>query len=741
MLDGDDRFLRVVLRGAPHLLDDGIVAGAINLRFRDGQPDPRGGCVKPAWLNQISGSAVLPWNSVQGRGSFVDAAQRSWTVLAVNGGIRACLPHNAPRTVPLPAGETLPSSVTFEQFRDAVYLFRGDDQDPLRMSDLGVGFELVPDPIAPGVSRIPRGKRGVTAGDRLWVMTGTDQVWASDALDPTSYDALHKFRFSDGIPDSLVTIAVFNETSLIGLKQKSIWRLSNIVGDLTDTQARKITSRYGCRAAESVVDLGSDLAWWCQEGVAKLSLTIQGEIQVASGGEWPPMFSDDIEPLVKRVRGDYAQNIQSELVDGRLYIAVPLDQAETLGQELLGQRPTSLVPNEFPVVAGKVYRFLAGSLVTSLVNGSETLTASGDFTAQGTEVTINATSGNLIGSSLKQLYRGINNAVLVYDFKALQPGWQGYDEAAGILFPTHWFRRDYNGNERLFFIAGDGWINLFEEGEEDALGQPYVDVLVSTPPQTGDTIRVNGGTVVTANAASASNGATAWGSALLPASALNGDSTAGYFHGSPTVWSAPDTRNVALPNTLGLAPSAFTGIRFYATNGRLPTVVTTGTWATVNSYAWQPIRTDFFSRGYATPVKLEKKTASKLQVLIETRHPTYSLALKSEGVNKAETFVTNRTRSRTVYDRPFHKQAWLATNLNNDFPTPDRQDYTMNLSTPIRLGDGLTLGLHQAAEHVAAVGGRSRAHQVRVTNTTGRLRITGIGYEGRRRERGNGVKL
>lgn len=737
LLDGDDRFFRVVMRGHPALLQPGMVAAAVNYRFRDGVPEPRGGTVKPAWLNQITGTEVAAWDSVQGRGTYVDPQARAWTLLAVNGAIFACLPHNAPRSVALPAGETLPDAVTFAQFRDTVYLMRGADQDPLRLSDLSVGFELVPDPVAAGVVRIPRGTRALTAGERLWVMTGTDQVWASDLLDATSYAAAHQYRFSDGIPDSLVTIAVFNDASLshiIGLKKGSVWILNNIAGDLSTTKARPITARYGCDSADSVVDLGSDLGWWCSEGWAQLSLTIQGEIQIKAGGQWPPMLTDEIQPLVKRVRGDYASGITADLADGRLYIAVPLDAAESLQFELLSGEHFGAAP--VPVTAGATYRYAPGANETSLLNGVTSITVASDFVAAGSTVTISGTGA--ITASLRRVYKGVNSAVLVYDYKALDPGWQGYDEAEGVLFPKYWFRRDYNGRERLFFLNADGWATLYEEGFEDARHQPYTDLtLEGELSGFAGSFSVNGGTTVAFDFGFAFNTNGTWGVAGLLATDRDNlfadEDIIGFQDGS---WTHPNTHAVRITN----------GVRFYSLDGRRPVVTLTldpedEDALVASSNLWQPIVSTFLSRGYATPVKLERKTALKLQTLVETWDPCYCIALRSAGVNRETEFVTDKTRSRLIYDRPHTRAPWDPTNANDDFDTPSRQDYSLNLGTPFALGDGLGLGLHQEAEHTVQVRGVGRAHQVRITNTTGRLRILGIGYEGRRRERGAGVKI
>lgn len=738
-LDGDDRFLRVVMRGKPSVLGPGEVALAINCRFREGVPETRRGSVKLPWLNQITGSTAIAWNSVQGPGHFVDADKNQWTLLAVNGGVQATLPHNGPHTVPLPAGVTLGDGVQFLQFGRTVLLLRGAAGDPLQATDPETGFGPVPAPSVPGMSAMPQAIRGVVAGDRVWLVTTDNEVWASDLLDHTTYHPLNQFNVGDGA-DEIVTLALFGQTSIIVFLKKSVYRLTEILnpdpsGLLSSTTAPRVTARYGCLAAASVVDLGNDLAWWCQDGVALLSLTTQGEIQVAQGQQWPPMFSNEIQPLIDRVRGDYAGGITAELAEGRLYIAVPLDAAEIIGpEEVDGRRIGTTAP--LLAVAGATYRFRKGAAGDTVIDYDKgiTYTESTDFVA-GSSMDYQNLSGL---ASITRVYKGVNNAILVYDFKAVVPGWQGHDEADQVLFPKYFFRREYNGRERLFYLNGDGWATMYEEGPEDALGFPFADVTVSAPVQTGNTINVNGAGAVTAVSANFNPGGNQWGNGLgdisIAAGNLYLNSAIGY--GAPGTWPATFVRAYAL----GPA-SAPAGVRFISSDGRRPAIVTTGAWATVVLHQWQPIRTEMLSRGYATPARLERKTARKLQVLVETWEPAYSVALLSEGVKDERQFVTGQTRSRTRYAWPFDRQAWLRTNVNNDFDTPGREDYSLNLSTPFKLGDGLGVELHQEAEHDITVRGRARAHQVRLINETGLLRVAGIGYEGRRRERAAGIKV
>jgi hypothetical protein len=752
LLDGDERFLGVQMRGHPAGLGPGWVASAINCRFREGVMESRLGSVKPAWLNQISGTSVRAWDSMQGRGAYRDATGRQWTLVAVNGQVRAILPHNAPRTVPLPAGVTLVGGEQFLQFGTAVLLLRGTEGETLQLTDLAVGFQPVPAPVVPGLNAIPTARRGAVAGDRVWLVTTGNQIWASDLLDHTSYHPLNQFSVGDGA-EELVTVALFGQTSLIVFLRRTVYRLTDVLnadaqGLLTNTTAPRVTARYGCIAADSVVDVGTDLLWLCEEGIASLTLTEQGEVQSGVGPNRPPMFSDPIHPMIQRIRWDYAGNAQGTFWDGKLYMAVPIDEAEVLGYERFSVGHFMYFGATIqvqPITIGRRYRWIQGDNQVSLTNGSQTLTQSGEFVASNTSVTLAMSGfspGTMVGS-LKEVYRGVNNAVLVYDFKALQPGWQGYDEAAGLLFPQYWFRRDYNGKERLFFVAGDGWGTLYEEGYEDAIGQPYVDVIVSTEPVAGNTVQVNGGTLVTADAFSPSaNSGSNWGRGMSygAGGALWADEPGdgGYNQAETNHWAAPNTVPVYLPAT---NPAYAKGVRFFSTTGQRPTVTTTGAWSTVNVYQWQDIRIELISRGYGTPARLERKSALKLQVLCETWNPAYSVALRSDGISEETTFVAAQTRSRTRYDRPFDRAAWNPANTADDFTAPYRQDYSLNLSTAFKLGQGLGVGLHQAAEHTIAVAGRARAHQIRINNTTGRLRLVGLGYEGRRRERGQGIKV
>jgi hypothetical protein len=63
-----------------------------------------------------------------------------------------------------------------------------------------------------------------------------------------------------------------------------------------------------------------------------------------------------------------------------------------------------------------------------------------------------------------ELYQGVNNAVLVYDF--VTGSWCGSDDGPGLMV-TDFVELFYQGRQRLFFMSPDGFLNLYEEGFED----------------------------------------------------------------------------------------------------------------------------------------------------------------------------------------------------------------------------------------------------------------------------------
>lgn len=143
-IDGDHGFIGADLRTDPSALPPGMLADGENLRMRNGVAATRKGVTKPAWANITE--ATLP-NKVQpypgtiyGVGTFKDPASVEWHIVAAAGNVYKVRPSNAAFSMPLPTGVKILTRCKVVQAFDKIYLFRGRNLQPLRCTDLSVGF-------------------------------------------------------------------------------------------------------------------------------------------------------------------------------------------------------------------------------------------------------------------------------------------------------------------------------------------------------------------------------------------------------------------------------------------------------------------------------------------------------------------------------------------------------------------------------------------------------------------------
>jgi hypothetical protein len=730
---GDRAWRGVNLRLDPQQLPEGYCSEAINLRFRNGLPEPREGSIVMAWLNKITAGTVQPWSAVYGVGQFRDPITfTEYVLIAAEGAVYACLQNNPPRSIPLPEGVTVTDRCTFVQCFDTVILLRGFDADPLAMYDLNVGFEEIDlSTEGTGTLEIPRALRGSFFGNRLYLAREDDTIVASDIGDYTRYTLFTDFKINQGDADRIVALAPFGEASLIILKQRSIYRVDNLYGSLGSISLTLVTARYGCVAADTVVNCGTDLLWLSQEGVASLTLTTQNQVQAGQGALAGKnrMFSEDIGPLIDRVNWNFAENAYATLWNDRYYIALPVDQAEVFGPELISGNYTELGNNAVigNLTAGATYIWIPGAYELRLSNGATNVTAAGRFVAESTSVTVigqGSEGGRVLTASLRQYWPGTSNALAHFDFQ--NAAWGGYDEAAAISFKQV-FNSVYLNRQRLFVITHDGYVRMWEEGYGDRLSAPYVDVVVSAQPFDGDSITVNSGTAVTASGDTENNqsGPGYWASLLtisdasenLWADTPGGVETGGYApYSTSGRWTAPNTNPFKITN----------GVRFYSTTGTVPVVVTTGSWATVTEVVEQAIATTFITRGYVSPY-VDLARFRHLLLDVQTWNPSFTVSLIPGGAFEDTTVKADVTKSRTAYYKPAGTGAYDRENPNNDFDTPYRQDYSvapLDASFAFTPGDGVRGNHHQQtreAYRLPAV--RDRAVRIKIVNSQGRLRL------------------
>lgn len=721
---GDRGFIGVNMRLDPAQLGPGYVSEAINCRFRNGVAETRKGFTVLPWLNKIVGGNTTPWGEVHGTGIFSDPFTfQEYLIIAADGGVWYTQPNNVPQAMSLPAGVTITGRVEFSQAFDVLLMHRGTDEPALVITRITNAWTLVDQSRAgTGTYGIPNSTHSLFLQNRLFIPNDGDEIAVSDLNDYTRYvPVLQELKINQGSADELVAVFKFNDSTIIAFKEHSIYAISNVYGDLEALQQDELTSQFGLVARKSIAHVGKDLWFLSELGVMSIAQTEQNKLQ----GVVLPV-SDPIQPLIDRINWRYAENAVSAVWDSKYYLAVPLDDAELEGPELLFNFPTGA--QRFTVVSGATYRFTLGD-ATNLTNGASTYTVDTEFVAAGFTVDV---AGLLTNASLKRVYKGVNNAVLVYDF--LNGAWAGHDEAAGISFPQ--FRLfSFNNIVRLFCITDAGYLMLAEEDYEDQLPVPYTDVTVTAAPAVADTIAVNAGAAITVYENPINTG-TQWGRAsgsiTLSARNLYRDTAnaGGHAPGVSFPWAHPN----ASPQPLFDATGTVNGIRFWGTNGVIPAVVTTGTvWGTVTETNTQPITATLTTRGYSSAV-LALADYEWLTFDLQTWAPKTTVEVITSGVNEIVTVLTAQTRSRTAYFEPSDATAFTVTNVNGDFLTPYRQDYSVLMGSGTAAGEaaelalyatagGVPLGLHQeirVTERIAATG---RSAQVKFTNTEGRMRV------------------
>lgn len=756
-IDGDVGFRGVDERTHPAQLGPGWVSYAENLRFRNGVAEPRRG---DRLLLSMDGGGDLPWSEIYTSARYENPStgQELW-LIAADGNTYYTAPGIAAVEIPLPAGVTLTreTAIQFVQCFNVVILLRGEEEEPLVMRKFDVGFEFINQtPAGTGTLPIPASSFGLFYGNRLLLVNDGDEVLASDALDYTRYSVFNEFRINQGDHDRLMAVAPFNESTLIMLKDQSIWRVDNVYGDLADIRLRNVTTKYGCVAPFSVVDYGTDIAWLSERGIVTLRLTEENQVQGTDVS-----LSDPMTRTMARMSWSHAANCVAESWDNKLYFAVTLDDPVILDDTNLATTGGSTYSASNLTVtgltAGAKYRYTQASADDHYcINGNNRLDGSGDFIAASTTVAINGTNDAAVGATIYEItHEGVNNAVLVYD--NVTKAWAGVDSRAGLNI-RRWTKQTINGRTRLCYVSNDGETRIYEEGWHDetfqTVGQAYVDVVAVDFPANGTTLQVGGGDVVTADDGSATNtGATSWGvqpsglSIQQIGDNLWSSNDRGYAPANDTTWSSGG--GYTLQQLSG-------GLRFTSADTTLPVIKVDGVTVTESGFYGTnqdsnlpeaavyvdclagslptpvDIATTLETRGYHGAVPGRKKLIA-FQLETATWNPSMTVERLMDGVNESLTYREDWTRDRAKYTSG---ASWTTTNSGEDHGLMHREDYSIVLDdgqTGFQLGAaGAVLELEQSySQSFGCHQEEGRDCRLKITNATGRLTVRAAHVEAR----------
>ena len=128
-------------------------------------------------------------------------------------------------------------------------------------------------------------------------------------------------------------------------------------------------------------------------------------------------------------------------------------------------------------------------------------------------------------------------------------------------------------------------------------------------------------------------------------------------------------------------------------------------------------------RGY-TADAVEHKQWTDLHLELRNWNTRYDITVDYDGVSESNDVAADVTKDRTVYYK-YGYSAYNTTNINDDFLTAYRQDYS---TLPVlRTGEnGFVAGLHQSYTHKARLKGHASAAQPILTTDRGSLIVANV---------------
>ena len=175
------------------------------------------------------------------------------------------------------------------------------------------------------------------------------------------------------------------------------------------------------------------------------------------------------------------------------------------------------------------------------------------------------------------------------------------------------------------------------------------------------------------------------------------------------------------------------------------TVATTGVRSST------PITDELTTRGYnlGTP---DRKKWHAARVNVQTLASTFTASAQVDGVEE-QTVISTITTDPTKYDKPFYQADYVATNANDDFNVPYRQDYSVSLSGDENAaagqlwlskqvggswtdGEGATPTVlinpdfHQESSHKLRLREEGRYTQVKIESSQGSTRLASVLVDG-----------
>jgi hypothetical protein len=674
----DDREARLVPPGFASALE--------NVRCTDGVPTTRPGVTKPTWANLVEvGDAVgLGYGKPYGAGAFRDPNGVEWMLIAAGGSIWRTRPFNGAALVRTPVmsnGQPIPivSKVIFTQAFGKVFLFRGRRLKPLRMVDLNRGFEDL----------VPMWKDGTQYAAGTEVAFGPWFNVASVTADGTT-----------------VTVATTQEHGLV-TGQDVVLRGADTAdynGRFAAVVQDAKTFTYELAAAPAD-DAGGSPSWspmvnyWAAG--TDTNTPAAGESPESTPAKWQQVF--DILP-----NGEAALFVNNRLLVATAY------SPETSDYKTFTQG--SYTKCDF-VVATDIQdevHFLFSNESRINQGSADEIVDLAKFSEDSVIVFKGASWG--VMSNLGPSTDGTLEWAPTLDMRSMEIGLsaRGAWAVAGA---------------ELYFLAGKRGVMGVRSSEMGKLVS--VEVPLSLTVQSlinqirwtaADGIRM-----------------ACWQSKLYVAVPLGGGQAgnnamlvydfvaaakAQADQMNPRGWAGLDTGNAINPlEFLKLTVEGVERLLYLGADGYVNLMEQSDCGDQVDG-GWEEIEVRKLSRAFTVSMNgLLRPTEAA--VAMQTWNPKLTVRVWLPG-HKVITLVTQETRSRLAYARPWDATPWNPLNVNDDHETDDREDYSVVLQDGLSLGSGLVLDrMQEGIETWTVTGRQGRSFQVETINEQGRIELLG----------------
>jgi len=155
---------------------------------------------------------------------------------------------------------------------------------------------------------------------------------------------------------------------------------------------------------------------------------------------------------------------------------------------------------------------------------------------------------------------------------------------------------------------------------------------------------------------------------------------------------------------------------------------------------WRDIPTDVTMKGHLFG-QPGQKTFPLVELGVGVWNANFTVTVTSGGMRTERVALRNKTFSRTAYLKPFDALPWNPTNVNNDWATPNRGDYSVQLVDGFNLTGCAALQYQEIFLRPSTKTFRASYALIRVQNAQGRLKIKQLTPAAQPGERRMGVMI